>query len=120
MLKIINRSRVPAVNRVRARAKQRVPTRSEEQLWRVLSGSQLGTGFRRQVPIGNFIVDFLAPAARLVVEVDGDWHAGRAAADARRDRLLVRSGFRVLRVSAQAVLQSLPEVVRSIRQELRP
>jgi len=57
---------------------------SEAALWRRLRGRRLGVQFRRQVVLGSFVVDFLAPSARLVVEVDGGWHAGRDAADARR------------------------------------
>jgi very-short-patch-repair endonuclease len=49
----------------------------------VSAAGQLGVSFRRQVPLGNrFIVDFLAPVARLVVEVDGGYHARRREADA--------------------------------------
>jgi hypothetical protein len=60
-------------------------------------GGRLGVTFRRQVPLGPFIVDFLAPSARLVVEVDGGYHELRAKADARRTRWLERRGYRVLR-----------------------
>lgn len=62
---------------------------TETILWQALSGSKLGVAFRRQVPIGRYIADFLAPACRLVVEVDGGYHAtpARLRADARRDRL---------------------------------
>src|SRR5690606_27964289 len=49
---------------------------SEAALWRRLRGRRLGVQFRRQVVLGSFVVDFLAPSARLVVEVDGGWHAG--------------------------------------------
>jgi hypothetical protein len=55
---------------VRAREMRLSPTLSEARLWQALQGSQLGVGFRRQVVIGEYIVDFLAPAERLVVEVD--------------------------------------------------
>jgi very-short-patch-repair endonuclease len=48
-------------------------------------------------------VDFAAPAVRLVVEVDGGYHAGRVRADARRDRELQRLGWRVVRVAAGVV-----------------
>ena len=53
------------------------PTPSEARLWEALRGRQLGVGFRRQVVIAGYIVDFAASEARLVVEVDGGWHAGR-------------------------------------------
>jgi very-short-patch-repair endonuclease len=55
-----NRSQVPSVNVARAQGMRASPTRSEEALWRALSGSQLGVAFRRQVPFGKFILDFLA------------------------------------------------------------
>ncbi|MBL9028803.1 MAG: DUF559 domain-containing protein [Myxococcales bacterium] len=83
------------------------PTTTEALLWQALSGSQLGVGFRRQLVIGTFIVDFAAPAARLVVEVDGGYHLERARADARRDRELGRLGWRVLRLPAELVRDRL-------------
>jgi very-short-patch-repair endonuclease len=55
----------------RARAMRCNPTRSEEWLWRRLSGSKTGFGFRRQLVIGEHIVDFACTKVRLVVEVDG-------------------------------------------------
>jgi hypothetical protein len=54
-----------------------VPTASERILWSRICARQLGVAFRRQAPVGHFIVDFLAPAARLVVEVDGVSPASR-------------------------------------------
>jgi very-short-patch-repair endonuclease len=71
------------------------PTESEALLWRALSAGKLGVAFRRQMVLGNrFIVDFVAPRVRLVVEVEGSYHAQRAAADARRDSKLGRLGYR--------------------------
>lgn len=52
----------------RAHAMRHQPTESEAKLWEVLCGGKLGVAFKRQVPIGKFIVDFLAPAVKLVVE----------------------------------------------------
>jgi very-short-patch-repair endonuclease len=75
--------------------------------------------FRRQVPLGNrFIVDFLAPRARLVVEVDGGYHARRCAADARRDAKLRRLGYRVLRLPAALVRNHLTAAVELVRAAL--
>ena len=51
------------------------PSISEARLWQSLSGSQLGVGFRRQVVIGRYVADFVAPSVRLIVEVDGGYHA---------------------------------------------
>jgi very-short-patch-repair endonuclease len=66
-------------------------TPSEQLLWARIHGQRLGVVFRRQVPLlGRFIVDFLALTQRLVVEVDGGYHAEQARADARRDAALER------------------------------
>jgi very-short-patch-repair endonuclease len=91
-------------------------TPSEAALWRHLSGRRLGgIAFKRQVPVGPFVVDFLAPRERVVVEVDGGYHARRAGADARRDAKLRRWGYRVVRLEAQVVLADMPQALRVIR-----
>jgi very-short-patch-repair endonuclease len=95
-------------------------THTEQKLWGALRRRQLGTAFRRQVPIaGRYIVDFLAPDVRLVVEVDGGSHRDRRLADLRRDETLVRLGYRVLRVPAEAILRDPPDVLEQIRKALR-
>jgi very-short-patch-repair endonuclease len=92
-------------------------TPSEAALWSRISRNQLGVAFRRQVLIGNrYIVDFLAPSIKLVVEVDGPYHARRGVADARRARYLARFGFRVLRLDAAMVLTRLAESVQLVRE----
>jgi very-short-patch-repair endonuclease len=103
----------------RAHAMRQAPTPSEAALWRLLSGGKLGVGFRRQVPLGGrYVADFLAPWARLVVEVDGAWHRGRTEADARRDRVLQRLGYRVLHLPAKLVLEQPLEAVARVRAAL--
>lgn len=91
-----------------------VPTPSEERLWRALRACQLGPRFWRQVVLSGFILDFLAPAARVVVEVDGGYHARRRRADARRDEKLRRAGCRVLRLEAELVMKDLPAALERI------
>ena len=102
-------SQSPARDRTlaaRAHGLRKAPTLSEARLWAELSAGQLGVTFRRQVPVGHaFIVDFLAPALKLVVEVDGSAHEHRQRADARRDEKLRRLGYRVLRIEADLVLR---------------
>jgi very-short-patch-repair endonuclease len=98
------------------------PTPTEARLFEGLRGERLGVAFRRQVPVlGRFIVDFLAPRLRLVVEVDGAYHEDRGEADARRDRALARAGYRVLRLRAELVARDLEatlELVRGVIAEL--
>ena len=95
------------------------PTPSEERLWRALSSGKLGASFRRQVPIGKYIGDFVASEVHLVVEVDGPYHERRCAADERRERALGRAGYRVVRVSAEDVMTDLDAVVARIRRKVR-
>ncbi len=118
MVRKSNRSQVSPLNVARAHGMRGCPTRSEEALWRALCGSQLGVAFRRQVPFGPFILDFLAPSARLAVEVDGPVHLLRRAADARKERALRRAGYRLVRVDAELVLRDLPAVLTLIREAL--
>ncbi len=89
------------------------PTLSEALLWQALRGSRLGVPFRRQVVLGDYIADFLAPRARLVVEVDGGFHRepARVRADARRDRDLGRMGYRVLRLPHALVVEQLEQAL---------
>src|SRR5690606_5266320 len=100
----------------RAHAMRHAPTESEAALFRLLSGKQLGVQFRRQVPLGGrYIADLLAPAARLVVELDGASHAGRKRADAR---VLRRLGYRVLRLEAQLVMRKPLVALARVREAL--
>lgn len=70
------------------------------------------------MPVGRYIVDFLASHERLIVEVDGGYHADRVAADRRRQQWLERQGYRVVRVSAALVLRDTVAAVRFVRAAL--
>jgi very-short-patch-repair endonuclease len=102
----------------RAHQLRSAATWSEAVLWQAIRARKLGVEFRRQVVLGNYIVDFLAAARRLVVEVDGGSHVGRAAADARRDRKLTRLGYRVLRLEGELVVANVAEAVACVRAAL--
>jgi very-short-patch-repair endonuclease len=99
----------------RAHYMHQAPSEPERVLWQALRSSQLGLRFRRQVVLHGFVVDFFAPSARLVVEVDGAHHARQRAADRRRDRALAARGLRVLRLPARLVLKALPEALAIVR-----
>ena len=103
-----------------ARQFRKEPTRSEAILWRALRGKQLdGVKFRRQQPIGPFIVDFYASAYRLVIEVDGPIHEFQREADQVRQELLEMLGLSVLRLKAELVEKDLPAALAIIRAEIR-
>jgi very-short-patch-repair endonuclease len=74
------------------------PTEAEHRLWQVVRAHRFnGFKFRRQVPIDHYIVDFLCPARRLIVELDGSQHA-KSANDATRDAYLKAQGFHIIRI----------------------
>jgi very-short-patch-repair endonuclease len=82
------------------------PTQAEGKLWLLLRDRRLaGFKFRRQVPIGPYIADFVSFPARLVVEVDGGQHA-ESARDLARDRWLAGEKFKVVRYWNNDVLQN--------------
>ena len=96
-----------------ARQLRQDATPSERKLWAAIRRPKLGPiVFRRQAPIGPYVVDFHCSAARLVVEVDGEVHDTRTEADEERQRQLERMGLRVLRVTAAEVERDCPAVVR--------
>jgi very-short-patch-repair endonuclease len=104
----------------RAHGLRQALTVSEARLWSQLKGrQQLGVAFRRQVPLaGRYIADFVAPERKLIIEVDGGYHARRSRADERRDEKIRRLGYRVLRLAASLVMQQLPVAVQLVRQAL--
>lgn len=96
-------------------------TDSEQKLWLRLRGKQVGgVQFYRQKPLGAYIVDFYAPAAKLVVEVDGLQHQSEQGVqvDAERDAWLVEQGLSVLRFDNLQVLQETDAVMEVIAQRV--
>jgi len=96
-------------------------TDSEQALWTRLRRKQLrGIQFYRQKPIGNSVVDFFAPKAKLVIEIDGSQHLSpeNIQKDIQRSATLERQGLTVLRFNNLQVLQELDSVVEAIFQTL--
>lgn len=89
----------------RAREQRRNNVNAEAMVWRAVRARRSeGYKFRRQVPVENFILDFVCFESRCVIEIDGPSHERQAAKDARRDAWLLAQGFRVLRISNDLVL----------------
>jgi very-short-patch-repair endonuclease len=102
-----------------AREFRKSPTISEEILWQELRGRKLcGIKFRRQQPIGPFVVDFYAPVQRLVVEIDGEIHEKQRTADQARQELLEEIGLRVIRISADLVESDLQAAIKKIEEAI--
>jgi very-short-patch-repair endonuclease len=91
-------------------------TKAESLIWRELRAHRLdGLGFRRQVPIGSYVADFVCYQARLVVELDGEAHSDTEARDRERDAWFSSRGYRTLRFTNDAALSYPERVLESIR-----
>ena len=84
------------------------------RLWQKLRNRQLGVDFRRQHPVGDYVLDFYAPALRLVIELDGGQHAAQNARDEKRTRWLADRGATLLRFWNSDVIQNLSGVLEVI------
>lgn len=104
----------------RARRLRREMSPPERKVWAVLRARGLtGYKFERQVPVGPFIVDFLCPEKRLVIEIDGDSHDTQIDYDKRRDRYLRKAGYRVLRLTNRDVTNDLEASMRLVLEALK-
>ena len=102
-----------------AREFRKEPTRSETILWQALRGKRLDEiKFRRQQPVGYFVVDFYSSVYRLVVEVDGLIHDNQVEADRARQDILEVLGLNVLRIEAELVERNLPSALNIIRKRI--
>ncbi len=100
-----------------ARKLRHTMTDTERKLWSRLRAHQLGAHFRRQAPLGSYVLDFVCFTARVVVEVDGGQHAD-SPRDQVRDAWLQAQGFRVLRFWNNEVLENIDGVLETIMMEL--
>ncbi len=106
----------------RARALRQSMSSPEALLWTGLRSRQLdGLKFRRQHPMGIYVLDFYCPELKLAVEVDGIGHSHdqRADADRRRDAWFAEQGIRTLRIPARDVFEDMHEVLHQIYRAAR-
>ena len=103
----------------RAKTLRREGTEAERILWMRLRNRQLrGRKFRRQHPVGPYIVDFVCLEQSLIVEIDGGQHAVEHSRDAKRAAWLEAEGYRVLRFWNNEVLENLNGVLKAIERAL--
>ena len=110
-----------SIRRAAARKLRANTTPHERMLWRALKELPLeGTHFRRQAPIGPYVVDFFCPAKRLIIEVDGGHHNGDDDAQRDRDRQdwLEQEGYRVVRFWNSEITTDLAAVLERVYVEL--
>ncbi len=102
-----------------ARALRKNLTNAEKKLWSLLRLKQLdGYRFRRQAPIGPYIVDFFCPEARLFVEVDGGQHNTAQKYDEARTAWLASQGHHVIRFRNNDILHNPDGVLLRLREAL--
>jgi very-short-patch-repair endonuclease len=101
-----------------ARKLRRNATEAEKRLWRALRERLSDQRFRRQHPIGSFIVDFASPRQKLVIELDGGQHAEQQDLDHERAVELTSRGYRVVRFWNSEVMSNLDGVMEAIHREL--
>ncbi len=107
----------------RARKFRREMSFPEVLLWTALRGGRLdGLKFRRQHPVGPYVLDFYCPSAHLAVEIDGASHTtdDRAEKDEIRDLRLAERGIHTLRIYAHEVLRSMDDTLSTILATARP
>ena len=104
----------------RAREMRSNATDAEKRMWEILRAKRMGGfKFRRQHPLGQYIVDFICLPARLVIEVDGDTHGDeREMADQKRTDYIEKVVLRVIRFSNHDVLHCADDVADAITHEL--
>jgi very-short-patch-repair endonuclease len=105
----------------KARKLRRNMTEAERKLWRLLRGNRLGVHFRRQVPLGPYVLDFLCLPAKLVVELDGSQHYHKTglAFDSKRDAYLQAKGLKVLRFNNTEFFTNPSGVMQSIYEHIQ-
>jgi very-short-patch-repair endonuclease len=90
-------------------------TPAEWRFWHAVKSRQLsGAKFRRQVPVGPYVADFLCVSARLIVEIDGGQHSEAVDADAARSRYLETQGYRVSRFWKNDVMTNLEGALKIV------
>ena len=109
------RRRPTSAETERARQLRADASKPESRLWFALRNrSVAGLKFRRQFPLGCYVVDFICLESRLVIELDGESHEGRIEYDAQRTRYIESLGYRVFRVTNEEVLQDVESVALGI------
>ncbi|MDP3841104.1 MAG: endonuclease domain-containing protein [Oxalobacteraceae bacterium] len=91
-------------------------TDAEQRLWYHLRAHRfMDLKFKRQKPVGRYIVDFVCLELRLIIEIDGGQHAEQVEYDQRRDAWLRNQGYTILRFWNNEVMQQLESVLEQIR-----
>lgn len=105
---------------IKARYLRKAGTNAEKILWEEIRNNNIGIKFRRQHPVGNFVVDFYAPKYKLAIELDGSVHKSNDAKeyDAMRTKVLVGMGIILMRFWNSEIEYHLPDVLIKIKEKI--
>ena len=103
-----------------ARRMRKNPTEGEAILWKYIRNGQLGYSFRRQQIIDDYIVDFVCLKQKLIIEVDGKYHADgeQQEFDITRENKLVSEGYRIIRFTNEEIYTQIEQTVECIKNHL--
>ena len=103
-----------------ARENRKNPTEAESLLWQFLRDGQLGTVFKRQHIIDNYIADFISLRQKLIIEVDGGYHSlpDQIISDEERTEILNYWGYRLIRFTNEDILFGIDMVLEKIKEEI--
>ncbi len=100
---------------LRARTLRQNMTEAEKRVWQILRSQRMnGCKFRRQVPIGRYVADFVCHEARLIVEIDGGQHDALSPREGERNEFLQSEGYRILRFWNNEVFANIDGVHQTI------
>ena len=103
----------------RAKKLRKTSTEAEKKIWSMLRRHRFsGKKFKRQQPIGHYIVDFVCFERQLIIEIDGGQHSDNVEKDQQRDDWLITQGYKVLRFWNNDVIKNIETVLEVIRLNL--
>ena len=115
-VKKLKQSRAKIAKRLR-----KTSTDAEALLWSYLRNKQLdGLKFRRQQPIGKYVVDFVCQEKKIVIELDGGLHSKAKPRDKQRDDWLRKEGYKVLRIWNKELFEDLEAALEFISANCSP
>jgi len=99
-----------------ARSMRHEMTEAEKILWEYVRNKKLsGLKFKRQYPIGRYVADFFCYEKKLIIEIDGSIHESREEYDKNRDEYLTASGYEILRIKNDEIIDSIETVIEKIK-----
>ena len=99
-----------------AQTMRKEPTQAESALWEYLRDRKIeDLKFKRQVPVGRFVLDFFCKEINMAIEIDGDSHRGKETYDANRDEILSSLGIKTIRIRNEDIENNIIHVLDTIR-----